>query len=159
MISSIVQESCRHPPQISKINQAFASGFCLTTDQLFCFPEMLSRCSPEIILYKSWIHVIVFSEMNRCSMSGIHEYSPTSQIHVQIFRRIARLSSIDFPDHGEDGFHKMGCVWRHLEIMFPCRFCILLTFLLNWRTGFVCKGLPRALLFWATGSSVTCFSS
>ena len=85
------------------------AGFCLTTDdQLFCFPEKLSRCLPKIILYKSFIHVIVFSQMNRCSKSGIHAHSPDSQIHIQIFHRIARLSSRDFPDHGEDGFQKNG---------------------------------------------------
>ena len=96
--------------------------------------------------------------MNRCSKSGIREHSPNSQIHVQIFHRVARLSSIDFPDHGEDGFHKMGCVWRYLEIVFPCRFCIFLTLLINWRTGPVCKGLPPS--FYCFGQRVfpvTCF--
>ena len=44
--------------------------------------------------------------MNCCLKSGIHEHSPNSQIHIQIFHRIARLSSIDFPDHGDDGFQK-----------------------------------------------------
>ena len=81
------------------MNHDYASGFCLTTDQLFCFPERLSRCFPMMILYISQIRVIVYSVMNRCSKSGIHEHSPNSQIHVQIFHRIAKLSSTDFPDH------------------------------------------------------------
>ena len=78
--------------------------------------------------------------MNCCLKSGIHELSPNSQVHNQIFHRIAKLSSIDFPDQGEDGFRKLGCVRRCLEIMFPCRFCLLLAFLINWGTGSVCKG-------------------
>ena len=71
--------------------------------------------------------------MNRCSKSGIHEHSPNSQIHIQIFHKIARFFSIDLPDHGEDGFHKKGCVRRYLEVVVPCRSCILLTCQLkNW---------------------------
>ena len=97
LISSTVQQACRYSPQILELDQAYASGFCLTTDQLFCFPEKLSCCSPEIILYKSHIRVMVFSEMNRCSKSGIHEYSPNSQIHIQIFHGIVWLFSIDLP--------------------------------------------------------------
>ena len=69
--------------------------------------------------------------MNCRSKSGIHERAPNSQIHVQIFHRIARLFSIDFPDHGEDGFHVVRCVWRYVEIVVPCRFRTLLTFLVN----------------------------
>ena len=53
-----------------------------------------------------------------------------SQIHIQIFHKIARLSSIDFPDH-EESFRKMGCAWRYLEAVSPRRFCILLTCQLN----------------------------
>ena len=100
-----------------------------------CFPQKLSPCFPMIILYKSQIHVMVFSEMNRCSKSGIHEHSPNSQMHIQIFHRIARLCSIDFPDNGEDGFQIVGCVRRYVEVVVPGRFCILLTFLCqlkNW---------------------------
>ena len=52
LISSTVQQACRYPPQILEVNQAYASGFCLTTDQLFRLPEKLSRCFPEIIIYK-----------------------------------------------------------------------------------------------------------
>ena len=99
----------------------------------FCFTEKLSCCFPEIILYKSHIRVIVFSEMNRCSESGIHEHSAKSQLHIQIFHRIARLFSIDLPDHGQDGFHTVGCVRRYLKVVVPCRFCTLLTCQLkNW---------------------------
>ena len=79
--------------------------------------------------------------MNHCSKNGIHEHSPNSQMHVQIFHRIATLSSINFPDHGEDGFHVVGCVRRSVEVVVPRCFCILLTFLVNWRTGSVCKVL------------------
>ena len=85
------------------------------------------------------------SEMNCCSKSGIHEHSPNSQIHIQIVHRIARLFSIDFPEHGEGGFHFMGCVRRHVEIVVPCRFCIFLTFPVNRRTGSVCKGVEPKL--------------
>ena len=35
----------------------------------------------------------------------------------------------------------MGCVRRYLEAVVPCRFRILLTFLVNWRTGSVCNGV------------------
>ena len=49
LISSTVQEACRHPPQILETNHACASGFWLTTDQLFCFPEKLSRIFPMMI--------------------------------------------------------------------------------------------------------------
>ena len=80
--------------------------------------------------------------MNRCSKSGIHEHSPKSQIHIQIFQRIVRLSSIEYLDDGDDGFHVMRCGRRYLELVGPCRFCILLTFFVNRRTGSVCKGLP-----------------
>ena len=76
LISSTVQQACLYPPQVLEINQSYVSGFCLTTDQLFCFSEKLSRCFTKIILYLSKIHVIVFSEMIRCSKSGIHEHSP-----------------------------------------------------------------------------------
>ena len=54
-----------------------------------------------------------------------------SQIHIQIFYWIARWFSIDFPDHGEDGFHIVPRARRHAEIVVPCRFRILLTFLVN----------------------------
>ena len=49
LISSIVQQACRYPPQILEIDQAYATGFCLTTDQLYCFSEKLSRCFPKMI--------------------------------------------------------------------------------------------------------------
>ena len=111
------------------------------------FTEKLSHCFPKIILYKSQIRVVLFSEMNCCSKSGIHEHSPNSQIHIQIFHRTACLCSMDLPDHGGDGFHIMGCVWRYLEMMFPRRFRILLTFLINWRTGSLCDGfLPSFIV-------------
>ena len=111
--------------------------------------------------------------MNRCSKSGIHEHSPKSQIHIQIIHRIAKLSSIDFPDHGEDVFQKRRCARRYLEVVVPCRFCILLTCQLkNWlRVQGVelklywfgqqvllcstksqdCRSLPNLLLLDATG--------
>ena len=93
---------------------------------------------------------MVFSEMNCCSKGGIHEHSPNSHIHIQIFHRIARLSSIDFPDHGEDGFRKMECVWRYLEVMSPCRFCITLTFSLSTEAPAPCAMVcSQAALFWA----------
>ena len=73
--------------------------------------KKLSRCFQKWFFTYRKIRVIVFSEMNRCSKSGIHEHSPNSQIHIQIFHRIARLSSTDFPDLGEDGFRTNGmCV-------------------------------------------------
>ena len=83
--------------------------------------------------------------MNRCSKSGIHEHSSNRQIHIQIFHGIARLSSVDFPDHGEDGFHVMGCVRRYLEIVPTSLLCPFLTFWINWRIGSMCKGLPPLL--------------
>ena len=56
-----------------------------------------------------------------------------AKIHIQIVHRIARLSPIDFPHHGEDGFHTERCARRYVEIVVPCRFCILLTCQLkNW---------------------------
>ena len=86
--------------------------------------------------------------MNCCSKGGIHEHSPNRQIHIQIFHGIAWLFSIDLPDHGEDGFHAVRCVRRYLKVVVPCRFCILMTFPVNWRTGSVCKVfLPCFILF------------
>ena len=71
--------------------------------------------------------------MNSCSKSGIHEHSPKSQIHIQIFHETAGWFSIDFPEQGEDGFHDVRCVRWYGEIVVPCRFCILLTCQLkNW---------------------------
>ena len=70
---------------------------------------------------------------------------------MQILHRIAKLFSIDFPDHGEDGFHIVGCVRRYVETVVPCRFCILLS---SWSTEELtscARGCPQAL-FWATSS-------
>ena len=61
------------------------------------------------------MRVIVFSEMNCCWKSGIHEHSPNSQIHIPIFHGIAWLFSTDLPGHGEDGFHAVRCVRRYVE--------------------------------------------
>ena len=100
------------------------------------------------------------SEMNCCLTSGIHKHSPNSHIHIQIFHRIAWRFTIDLPDHGEDGFHVVRCVLRHMEIVVSCRFRIFLTFLVNWRTGSVCKVflpsfivLGNKFLFVVPGSS------
>ena len=49
-----------------------------------------------------------------------------------------------FLDHGEDGFHITRCARRYLEVVVPCRFRILSTFLVNWRTDSVCKGLSHS---------------
>ena len=93
----------------------------------FVFPEKLSRCFP-VENFLSQIHVVVFAEMNRCPKSGIHEHSANSQIHIQIFHRIAKFSSIDFPDHGEDGLRMMVCVWRYFgknvstSLLYPFNF-------------------------------------
>ena len=128
-----------------KIDHVYVGGFCLTPDQLFCFPEKLPRSVPKMILYKSQIRVIVFSELNCYSKSGLHKRSPNGQIHIQIFHKIARLFSIDFPDHGEDGFHVVRCVQRYLKVVVPCRFSILLTLHVNWRTDSACKGVAAKL--------------
>ena len=66
---------------------------------------------------------------------------PHSQIHIQIFHRIARWFSVDFPDHGEDGFHTMRSIRRYVEVVVPFRFRTLSTLPVNWRTGSVCNGL------------------
>ena len=79
--------------------------------------------------------------MNRCSKSGIHEHSPNSQVHNQIFHRIDKWFSIDRPDHEEDVFHIVRCVRRYVEMLVPRRFRILLMFLVNWWTGSVCNGV------------------
>ena len=89
LMSSTVQQTRPYPPSILGVNQVYTSGLCLTTDQLFCIREKLSCSSPRRILYISQIHVMVISEMNCCSESGIHESSPYGHIHVQIFHRIA----------------------------------------------------------------------
>ena len=119
------------------------------------WPVFLSLKSCPVVFQKFFtilkIHVIVFPEKNRCSKSGIHEHSPKSEIHIQIFHWIAKLSSINFPDHGEDGFHMMGCLRRYFKVVVPCRFCILLTFLVNWRTGSVCKGLHPSFIVLGNG--------
>ena len=84
--------------------------------------------------------------MNCCSKSGIREHSPNTHIHFQIFQRIAKLFSVDFPDHGEDGFRLVRCVQRYLEVEVPCRFCILSTFPVNRRTDSVCNGLHPSFI-------------
>ena len=66
-----------------------------------------------------------------CLKSDIHEHSPNSQIHIQIFRTHRQWFSIDFLDHGEDGFHIVRCVRRYLEVVVPRRFRLLLTFPVN----------------------------
>ena len=38
---------------------------------------------------------------------------------------------MDLPDHGGDGFQKVRCVQRHVEMVVPRRVRILLTFLVN----------------------------
>ena len=43
-----------------------------------------------------------------------------------------------------NGSHVVRCFRRYVEIVVPCRFCILLTFLVNWRTGSLCKELLRS---------------
>ena len=109
--------------------------FCLTTDQLFCFPEQdvlipLSRISNSC-------HSLFRDEL---LLEEWHSWTfPSSQIHIQIFHRTAWLFYIDLPNHGEDGFHAVRCVRRHVEIVVPHRFRILLTFLVNWRTCSVCQ--------------------
>ena len=45
-ISSTVQLVCEHPPRILENDQTYVRGFCLTSDQLFCFLEKLSFCFP-----------------------------------------------------------------------------------------------------------------
>ena len=50
LISSAVQAACRYSPYMLESDQAYASGFCLTTDQLFCFHEKLSCRCPQINL-------------------------------------------------------------------------------------------------------------
>ena len=85
--------------------------------------------------------------MNCCSKSGIHEHSPISQIHVQIFHRIDRWFSIDLLDHEEDVIQKVRCVRRYVEMVVPRRFRILLMFLVNWWTGSVCNGVPPSFAF------------
>ena len=86
--------------------------------------------------------------MNRCSKSGIHEHSQIAQFtsnssmvffHIFPWPWRSRLPYI------------MGCLWRYLEIMVPCRICILLSFLINWRTGSVCKGLPPSFTVLGNG--------
>ena len=111
----------------------------------FISSKKLSQRVPDMVLR------VFSSEMNCCLKCGIHEHSPNSQNHIQIFHRIVWLCSVDLPDHREDGFHVVRCVWRYVEIMFPCGFRILLTFLLNWRTGSVCKGLPPSFTVLGNG--------
>ena len=82
-----VQWACRYPPYILDINQAFQRVFCLVTDQLFCVPEKLSCFLSQMTLSRPvWnaCHSLF------CSKSCIHEHSPSSQIHVQIFHRIVK---------------------------------------------------------------------
>ena len=109
--------------------------------------RVFNQWSPKRVPYMSQFQVMVISEMNCCFESGIHEYSPYGHIHVQILHRIVWWYSVDLPDRVLDGFQTVGCVRRCVEIVVPCRFCILLTFLVNWRTGSVCKVfLPRFII-------------
>ena len=142
--STTVHWTCRHPPRILEIDQTYAGRFCLTTDKVFCFSQNLSRCYPKTIFHKSEIHVtVVFSEMNLCSKSGF--------INVPnfTFKSFTGSPWVLFKDlnHGENRFHKMSCVRRYLEIVFSRRFCILLTFVVTWRTDSVCKGFHPNFTF------------
>ena len=89
-------------PRTLENKHACASGFCLTTDQLLCFPEKLSRCFPK--------------DGSLQISNSCHSLFRGELLLVQTFHRIARLSSIDLPDHGDDGFRIMDCVcgdsWR-----------------------------------------------
>ena len=86
--------------------------------------------------------------MNCCLKSGIQKVVPNRRVHVQIVHGIVWLFSIFLPDHGEVGFKIVRCVRRYVEIVLPCRFRIILTFLVNWRTGSVCNGvLPSFTVF------------
>ena len=93
-----------------------------------------------------------------CLKSGIHEFMNIPQIAKFTFKSStgrAWLFSIDLPDHGKEGFHVMRCVRRCMEMVVPCRFGILLTFLVNWRTGSVCKGVPPS--FFVLGNKFSFF--
>ena len=90
--------------------------------------------------------------MNRCSKSGIHEHSPNSHKHIQIFRWIVRWFSIDLPDHGEDGFQIVRCAPRYVQSHVASVF-----FWLSWSTEELApcgQGFSQALLFWATSSTL-----
>ena len=54
------------------------------------------------------------------------------------------LFSIDFLDHREDWFHKIGCVWRYWEVMVSWRFCTLI-FLVNWKNWLLVQNVPPKL--------------
>ena len=91
--------------------------------------------------------------MNCCSKSGFHKHSPNSQIHIQTFHGIARLFSLDLPDHGEDSFHVVRCVRAIYgdggPMSLPYSFDVPGQ-LKNW---LLVQGVsPQAFMVWATGS-------
>ena len=95
LISSTLQQACRCPPKIFRVNQSYTSSLCLTIGQLFHLTEKLSCRSSKRILYISQIHVMVISEMNCCFENGIYEYSRHGHSHVQILHKIVWWSSVD----------------------------------------------------------------
>ena len=142
------RESCEDFPLELRLHTIDAIKFldvAILGIPFFHYPSCV-RVTSQVGHTKHWVGEtltweVVFSEMNCCLKSGIHEHSPNSQIHIQIFHWIAWLFSIFLPDHGEVGFKIVRCVRRHVEIVVPCRFRIILTFLVNWRTGSVCNGV------------------
>ena len=104
---------------------------CLTTDQLFCFPEKLS------LMFSKWIswQNIKFMSWSFPRLTAAWRGVFMNSLQIANSHQIARWFSIDFSVHGEHGFHTVRCVRRHVEIEVPRRFRILLTFLVNWRTG------------------------
>ena len=115
---------------------SWTKDFWLFTEQTFWFKDDCPRESPEMVL-------LVFRDEPLLKEWYSWTFSK-KQFHIQIFHRIAKLSSRDFPDHGGD--HIMGCVRRCLKVVVPCRFRVLLTFLVNWRTGSVCKGFSLSFM-------------
>ena len=133
MINSFAQQAYRSPCSVFEfiifkptISGVFGPKISDNSQiSLFISPNNLSQTFPHTVLRVMKIRFIICSEMNCCLKSGIHEHSPNSRFHIQIFHRIVWLFPIDLAHHGEeDDFHVMRCIERFMAIMVPCRFRI-----------------------------------
>ena len=129
----LCHRACRHPPQILENDHAFASGFCLTTDQLFCFTEkavpLFSRDNSVQISYSCHSPF-----PNELLLGGWYSwiFPKWPKSHSNLPKNHLVVSYTDLPDHGEDGFHAMRCVRRYVEIVVPMS--LPYSFWLSWST-------------------------
>ena len=154
LINSTAHWPCRYPPLTLEIDQAHASGFRLTTHQLFLFPwnavplfskdDSLQKLNP-CQSFSRWIAArrVVFMNILQIAIFIFKSFIGSPSCLPYIFLTMEKTASIN-----------MGCVRRYLEVVVP------VFFWLSWSTEELApcaKGFSQALLFWATSSPVTGF--